>query len=155
MLFLLRCYNQLMMRFTLKLFIGLLFVSAAGAQIPIKGGCVVGESQLAHALPAAVAEQHIKNYARLYAENYSGYKRKERTVRSKARSYMELDGWTQEDVIGFTADQRELLYISVGGELAMGKVDASQLPGFAAAIERKVYELEVQLGCEMPPPKDP
>ena len=101
-------------------------------------------------ISAADAEGRIRSYARRYIESYSGYKRHERDIRRKAYSYMELKGWTQEDVIGFTREQRELLYIAIGGELAQGKIDADVLPGYANAIERKMFELEAELGCLMP-----
>jgi len=122
-------------------------VNFAVAQIPIKGGCTVGASQEAHGISAAEAQERIKNYARRYVESYSTYKRYERDTRRKAYSYMELDGWTQEEVIGFTGAQRELLYISIGGELAQGKIDSSELPGYVDSIERKMLELETELGC--------
>ena len=53
-------------------------------------------------------------------------------------------------MIGFTREQRELLYIAIGGELAQGKIDASSLPGYVNAIDRKMFELEAELGCTMP-----
>jgi hypothetical protein len=129
---------------------GLLLLSAAFGQIPIDGGCTVGASQQAHAVSAADAEARIRGYARRYIESYSGYKRHERDIRRKAYSYMELKGWSQDDVIGFTREQRELLYIAIGGELAQGKIDSSAVPGYVNAIERKMAELEVELGCILP-----
>ena len=128
----------------------LLWMNLAAGQIPIEGVCTVGASQQAHAVSAADAEGRIRAYARRYIESYSGYKRHERDVRRKAYSYMELNGWSQNDVIGFTREQRELLYIAIGGELAQGKIDASALPGYVNAIERKMVELETELGCVMP-----
>jgi hypothetical protein len=128
-----------------------LFLSAAtAADIPIKGGCSIGKSQATYGLDAAVAERRIRDYANLYNADYSNYKDQERRARSKAYSYMELKSWTQEEVLGFIVQQRELLYISVGGELALGKIGTADLPGYVAAIERKVYDLEVELGCTMP-----
>ena len=133
-----------------RLALCMLLVSTAMAQIPIEGGCTVGASQEAHAVSAVDAEGRMRSYARRYIESYSGYKRQERDIRRKAYSYMELKGWTQEDVIGFTREQRELLYIAIGGELAQGKIDADALPGYANSIERKMFELEAELGCLMP-----
>ena len=64
---------------------------------------------------------------------------------------MELDKWTQDDVVGFTLEQRRLLLISIAGELAVGKIDSSELPGYIIAIDRKIDEIEVELGCEPAP----
>jgi hypothetical protein len=124
--------------------------SAAAAEIPIKDGCMIGMSQATYGLDATVAERRIRDYANLYNGDYSNYKNQERRARSKAYAYMELKSWTQEEVLGFILQQRELLYISVGGELALGKINVAELPGYVAAIERKVYDLEVELGCTMP-----
>ena len=124
--------------------------TAMAADIPIKDGCVVGMSQAAHGLSAAAAERRIRDYANLYNRDYSNYKGQERAARSQAYSFMELKAWTQNEVTAFTRQQRELLYISVGGELALGRIDTSALPGYVAAIEQKITDLEVELGCTMP-----
>jgi len=120
------------------------------ADIPIKDGCVVGMSQSNIGLSAATAERRIRDYANLYNRDYSNYKGQERKARSTAYSYMELKSWTQEEVLGFIFQQRELLYISVGGELALGRIDTAALPGYVAAIEQKVTDLEIELGCTLP-----
>lgn len=124
---------------------------AAGADIPIEGGCVLGESQLAHGLPAGEAQARIVSYARLYVQSYASYNREKSDARRKASDYLELKEWTQADIVGFTRRQRELLYISVGGELATGKIDASELPGYIAAIDQKIQDIEVELGCQILP----
>lgn len=124
---------------------------AVGADIPIKGGCVLGESQLAHGLPAAEAQARIIGYARRYVQSYASYNDQKRNARRKASDYLELKAWTQADIIGFTRQQRELLYISVGGELATGKIDQSELPGYVAAIDQKIRDIEVELGCAVMP----
>ena len=121
--------------------------AAAGADVPIKDDCVLGQSQLIHGLSPADAEARIKQYARLYVENYSSYKRGERDTRRQMNGYLGLDVWTQDDIVGFTRQQRELLFISIAGELAVGKIDTSELPGYVVAIERKIHEIEVELGC--------
>jgi hypothetical protein len=127
----------------------LLFAVAAYANPPVEGGCVLGESQITHGISAEEAEARIRKYARMYVQNYASYKSYERTQGQKAYKYMELDEWTQKEVVGFTREQREFMYMSVGGELATGRVNASQLPGYAAAIERKLFDIEVELGCDM------
>jgi hypothetical protein len=136
-------------------FILLLFAALsgipAGADIPVDGGCALGESQLAHGLSAADSETRIKQYARLYVQSYRSYNRQKSDTRRQANDYMELDAWTQNEIIGFTRLQRELLYISVGGELAVGKIDSSELPGYVAAIDQKIREIEVELGCQLLP----
>jgi len=124
---------------------------AAGADIPIEGGCVLGESQLVHGVPASEAQARIVGYARLYVQSYASYNREKSDARRKASAYLELKAWTQDDIIGFTRRQRELLYISVGGELATGKIDSSELPGYVAAIDQKIQDIEVELGCEVLP----
>jgi len=124
---------------------------AAGADIPVEGGCVLGESQLAHGLPAGEAQARIVSYARLYVQSYASYNREKSDARRKASDYLELKEWTQADIVGFTRRQRELLYISVGGELATGKIDASELPGYIAAIDQKIQDIEVELGCQILP----
>lgn len=128
---------------------------AAGADIPVKGGCVLGESQLAHGLSAKEAQSRIIQYARLYVQSYASYNREKSDARRRASDYLELDGWTQADIIGFTRRQRELLYISVGGELAVGKLDSSELPGYVAAIDQKIQDIEVELGCQVLPVEAP
>lgn len=121
------------------------------ADIPIKGGCVVGESQVAHGLPAAEAQARIIQYARQYVQSYASYNNQKRDTRRKASDYLELKAWTQEDIVGFTRRQRELLYISVAGELATGRIDTSALPGYVAAIDQKIQDIEIELGCNVLP----
>ena len=67
-------------------------------------------------------------------------------VQEDGKSFVEIE----EEVLGFIYQQRELLYISVGGELALGRIDTDALPGYVAAIEQKVTDLEIELGCTMP-----
>jgi hypothetical protein len=126
-------------------------LTSFAADIPIKGGCVLGESQIAHGLSEADAQQAMIKYARLYVQNYKSYVDQKRDVRRSASDFLELKGWTQQDIIGFTRQQRELLYISVAGELAVGKVSTDELPGYVAAIDDKIREIEVELGCDMMP----
>lgn len=135
----------------LILLLGLLFATSASANPPVKGGCMLGGSQAAHGLSVAEAEARIKRYARLYLDNYTSYKNQQRVQQKKAYSYLELDRWTQDDVIGFTREQREFMYISIGAELAAGKVHTSQLAGYAAAIDQKIFDIEVELDCDVLP----
>jgi len=121
---------------------------AGGAEIPIKGGCALGESQLAHGLAPADAQARIIQYARLYVQSYASYNRQQRDARRNASEYLELKSWTQEDIIAFTRQQRELLYISIGGELATSKIDTNELPGYVAAIDQRIQDIEIELGCE-------
>ncbi|MGI9343166.1 MAG: hypothetical protein ACR2QV_09955 [Gammaproteobacteria bacterium] len=126
-------------------------LTSFAANIPIKGGCVLGESQLAHGLSEADAQQAMIKYARLYVQNYKSYVDQKRDVLSAARDFLELKGWTQQDIIDFTRQQRELLYISVAGELAVGKISTDELPGYVAAIDDKIREIETELGCGVMP----
>ena len=131
------------------LLLGLLLATSASANPPVKGGCMLGESQAAHGLTVAEAEARIKRYARLYLENYTSYKNQQRVQQKKAYSYLELDRWTQDDVIGFTREQREFMYITVGADLAAGTVHTSQLAGYAVAIDQKIFDIEVELDCDV------
>lgn len=141
-----------MLRLPLILLVfGALTGLASAADIPLKGGCVLGESQLAHGLSANDARARIIQYARLYVQSYASFNREKSDARRRAGNYLELKAWTQNDVIGFTREQRELLYISVGGELAGGKIDATELPGYIAAIDQKVQDIEIELGCQILP----
>jgi len=124
---------------------------AQAADIPLKGTCVVGESQVAHGLPAAEAQARIVQYARQYVQSYASYNNEKRAARRKASDYLELKAWTQDDIVGFTRRQRELLYISVAGELATGRIDTSALPGYVAAIDQKIQDIEIELGCDVLP----
>jgi hypothetical protein len=139
-----------MFKTVLILLSGLLLVAQASAEIPVKGGCEVGKSQEMHGLSTADAEARIRSYARLYVENYMAFKGAERDRRSKSYDYMGLKYWKQEDIIGFTREQRELLYISIGGELGAGKISAADLPDYVEAIARKIIDIELELGCEVP-----
>jgi hypothetical protein len=136
-----------MHRIVSVLLFGLFLSLPAGAQIVLQEGCVAGDSQLTHGIAPAAAEERIKNYARLYTRDYSAFKDMERKARRKAYKFMEIKEWTQADVLGFTFDQRELLYISVGGELGLGRIDVTDLPGYVQSIERKIYDLEIEMGC--------
>lgn len=125
----------------------LLPLTVSATDIPVKGGCSLGQSHAVHGLPPAEATAKIRQYARLYVESYTAFKSEERRRFKLSRNYMELRQWTQEDVVGFTAEQRELLYISVGGELGLGKISIEQLPGYIEAIDRKISDIEIELGC--------
>ena len=120
---------------------------ASAADIPIKGGCIIGESQVAHGMAPAEAQQRIIDYAREYVQNYSAYSNNKIETRRQTADFLERKKWTQEDVVGFTRKQRELLYISIAGELATGKIDRGDLPAYVEAIDRKIREIEVDLGC--------
>ncbi len=140
-----------------KTIIALLFAALTGlagaADIPIEGGCVLGESQLAHGLSPAQAEARIIQYARRYVQSIASYNRAKTDTRRGASEYLELKAWTQSDIIGFTRLQRELLYIRVAGELATSRIDTSDLPGYVAAIDQQIQDIEIELGCDMLPPE--
>jgi len=130
------------------------FPGAVGAaNIPIEGGCVLGESRLAHGISPAQAEERIIQYARRYVQSIASYNRTKTDTRRRASQYLELKAWTQSDIIGFTRLQRELLYIRVAGELANGRIDTSDLPGYIAAIDQQIQDIEIELGCDMLPPE--
>jgi hypothetical protein len=123
------------------------------ANIPIEGGCVLGESQVAHGISPAQAEARIIQHARRYVQSIGSYNRAKVETRRRASAYLELKAWTQSDIIGFTRLQRELLYIRVAGELATSRIDTSDLPGYVAAIDQQIQDIEIELGCDMLPPE--
>jgi hypothetical protein len=140
-----------------KSVIALLIVALPGlvgaANIPIEGGCVLGESQVAHGISPAQAEARIIQHARRYVQSIGSYNRAKVETRRRASAYLELKAWTQSDIIGFTRLQRDLLYIRVAGELATSRIDTSELPGYVAAIDQQIQDIEIELGCAMLPPE--
>lgn len=117
----------------------------------IIGGCSIGESALAHGRsdPQAVAD--IQQYARMYVGNFQKYRNTERRVRAQINELLELEQWTQADIITFTRRQRELLYMSVGKQLATGRITDDELPAFARTIRQRIADIEVELGCDLWP----
>jgi len=124
---------------------------AALADERIKGGCVIGASDAAHGRsdPAAVAD--MQRYAQLYVSSFQKYRKTERAVRLGINELLELEQWTQADIVAFTQQQRELLYLSVGMQLATGRATADELPNYASTIRNRITDIEVELGCDMPP----
>ena len=116
----------------------------------IKGGCVIGASDAAHGRsdPEAIAD--MQRYAQLYVSSFQKYRKTERTVRLGINELLELEQWTQADIIVFTKRQRELLYLSVGMRLATGRTTADELPNYASTIRNRITDIEVELGCDMP-----
>jgi hypothetical protein len=125
--------------------------SAVAAEIPVDGGCVIGASEQAHGLSTEEASARIVQYARRYVQNYASWNRTKIDARRRASDYLELKKWTQDDVVGFTRYQRELLYIRVAGELATGRIDTGDLPGYVAAIDNQILDIEIELGCDVMP----
>ncbi len=72
-------------------------------------------------------------------------------MRRAMSDLLERKYWTQSEVTMFGAHQRELLYIGVAADLAIGRVADSELADYAASIERKIIEIETELGCELLP----
>ncbi len=122
---------------------------AAFADEHIKGGCVIGESAIAHGRPDSQAEADIRRYAHLYVSNFQKFRKNERSVRAAINELLELEQWTQADIIEFTRQQRELLYLSVGMQLATGRITTDELPEFARTIRQKITDIEVGLGCDL------
>jgi len=124
---------------------------AANGNEHIKGGCLVGESALAHGRTDAQAVADMRQYAQLYVKNFRKFREAERDLRSAIRELIELDQWTQADIVEFTRQQRELLYLSVGRQLATGRTTAGELPGYARTIRQKITDIEVGLDCDLLP----
>ena len=127
----------------------LLVAGSLQAAIPVKGGCLIGASNLDHAGTKAEAIQKIRGYALKYAQGYSGFATEERRTRTAISELMDMDSWTQKEVIAFTAQQRQLLYISVANQLANSRISDSELPEYVDLINRKIQQLEVELGCQL------
>ncbi len=124
---------------------------AAFADERIKGRCIVGESAIAHGRSNAQAVEDMRGFARLYVSNFQKYRKAERGVRAAINELLELEQWTQTDIIAFTKQQRELLYLSVGSQLANGRVMADELPEIARTIRQKITDIELELGCDLLP----
>ena len=116
----------------------------------IKGGCTIGASDAAHGRSDPQAAMDMQRYANLYVSSFQKYRKTERTVRLGINKLLELEQWTQTDIVAFTKQQRELLYLSVGMRLATGRTTADELPGYASTIRNRITDIEVELGCDMP-----
>jgi len=145
--------GALFARMTAALVIAMVVVAGAAvaAEIPVKGGCVIGHGRTPGSPGADDAIKTMRSYAALYRNSYRTYKGEERRVRRAMSDLLELKHWTQSEVLQFGIHQRELLYIGVAADLAIGRVSDSELPAYAASIERKIIEIETELGCELLP----
>jgi hypothetical protein len=145
--------GTLFARITAAMIIAMIVVTGAAvaAEIPIKGGCVIGHGRTPGGPGADDAIKTMQSYAALYRNSYRTYKGEERRARRAMSDLLELKHWTQSEVIQFGIHQRELLYIGVAADLAIGRVSASELPAYAASIERKIIEIETELRCELLP----
>jgi len=128
-----------------------LTMPAAFADERIKGGCVIGESAMTHGRSDSQAVADIRSYAQMYVSNFQKYRNTERSVRAAINELLELEQWTQADIVVFTKQQRSLLYLSVGKQLATGRITADELPGYARTIRERITDIEVELGCDILP----
>jgi len=117
----------------------------------IEGGCVIGESAMAHGRSDSQAVADIRSYAQLYVSNFQKFRKTERSVRAAINELLELEQWTQTDIVAFTNRQRELLYLSVGSQLATGRIMTDELPEYARTIRERITDIEVELGCDILP----
>lgn len=124
---------------------------AAFADERIKGGCTIGESALAHGRSDAAAVTDMRRYAQLYVKNFQKFRKTERSVRAEINDLLDLEQWTQADIIAFTRQQRELLYLSIGGQLATGRLTSDELAEYARTIRQKITDIEIELGCDILP----
>jgi len=123
---------------------------AALADEHIKGGCTIGASDAAHGRSDPEAVMDMQRFANLYVSSFQKYRKTERTVRLRINELLALEQWTQADIVTFTKQQRELLYLSVGMRLANGRTTADELPGYASEIRKRITDIEIELGCDMP-----
>ena len=128
-----------------------LVMSNAIADGHISGGCVIGESAVAHGRTDPEAVTDIRRYAQLYTVNFQKFRKTERGIRAAINELLELEQWTQADIISFTKQQRELLYLSIGSQLATGRITVDELPGYAGSIRQKITDIEIELGCDVLP----
>ena len=124
---------------------------AAHGNEHIKGTCVIGESAMTHGRSDSQAVADIRSYAQMYVSNFQKYRNSERSVRAAINELLELEQWTQADIVVFTKQQRSLLYLSVGKQLATGRITADELPGYARTIRERITDIEVELGCDILP----
>ena len=117
----------------------------------VRGGCTVGESAVAHGRPDADAVTDIRRQAQLYVTNFQKFRKSEFALREAINELLELEQWTQADIIAFTKEQRELLYLSVGRQLATGRITTDELPEYARTIRQRITDIEVELGCDVLP----
>jgi len=117
----------------------------------IKGGCVIGESAIEHGRTDSEAVADMQRYAQQYVSSFQKFRKAERSLRAAISELLELEQWTQADIVAFTKQQRELLYLSVGMQLATGRVTADELPEYARTIRQKITDIEVELGCDILP----
>jgi len=122
---------------------------AAVADERIKDGCVIGESAMAHGRSEPQAIADIQRYGQLYVSNFQRYRKTERSVRAQINALLELEQWTQADIVMFTKQQRELLYLSIGMQLANGRITADELPEYARSVRQRVADIEIELGCDL------
>jgi len=115
----------------------------------IKGGCVVGESAMAHGRSDAEAVTDMRRYAQLYVSSFQKYRKTERSIRAGINELLELEQWTQADIVAFTKYQRELLYLSVGMQLATGRTTADELPEYARTVRQRITDIEIELNCDI------
>jgi hypothetical protein len=87
----------------------------------------------------------------LYVGNFQKFRKTERSVRAEINDLLDLEQWTQADIIAFTRQQRELLYLSIGGQLATGRLTSDELAEYARTIRQKITDIEIELGCDILP----
>ena len=117
----------------------------------ILGGCTIGASDAAHGLSDSQAVAEIRQYANLYVSNFQKFRKTERAMRKDINKLIELEQWTQADIVSFTKQQRELLYLSIGMEVANGRITVDELPKYARTIRQKITDIEIELGCDVLP----
>lgn len=117
----------------------------------VRGGCTIGESSIAHGRPDQDAVAEIRRNAQLYVTNFQKFRKSEFALREAINELLELEQWTQADIVVFTREQRELLYLSVGRQLATGRITTDELPEYVRTIRQRITDIEVELGCDVLP----
>ncbi len=117
----------------------------------VRGGCTIGESSIAHGRPDQDAVDEIRRNAQLYVTNFQKFRKSEFALREAINELLELEQWTQADIVVFTREQRELLYLSVGRQLATGRITTDELPEYVRTIRQRITDIEVELGCDVLP----
>ncbi len=143
--------RQVGRKLTLAVICFVLSMASSVADERIKDGCVIGESAIVHGRSESQAVADMRRYAQLYVSNFQRYRKTERSVRAQINALLELEQWTQADIVMFTKQQRELLYLSIGMQLATGRITADELSGYAGSVRQRIADIEIELGCDLMP----
>jgi hypothetical protein len=73
-------YSTVLLKISLIAVLALVALATNAESPPVKGGCMLGESQRAHGFSQADAIERMKGYARLYVKDYGSFRREEKSA---------------------------------------------------------------------------